>query len=82
MEQITITYTDLDGNERIVDSPMLVVFDDGDYVRVGAQGESLRFLLVSGKPLHEPVVRYGPFVMNTVEEIEETLQDLRNGTFV
>ncbi len=71
-----------DGSERTIDSPKLVVFDDGDYVRVGAQSNPLRFLLVSGKPLHEPVVRYGPFVMNTVEEIEQTLQDLRNGTFV
>jgi redox-sensitive bicupin YhaK (pirin superfamily) len=35
-----------------------------------------------GKPLHEPIARYGPFVMNTREEIEQALQDLRNGTFV
>jgi redox-sensitive bicupin YhaK (pirin superfamily) len=70
------------GNGKTVISPKLVVFDDGNYVLVRAGGEPLRFLLVSGKPLHEPVVRYGPFVMNTVEEIEQTLQDLRNGTFV
>jgi redox-sensitive bicupin YhaK (pirin superfamily) len=41
-----------------------------------------RFLLVSGKPLHEPVARYGPFVMNTREEIEQALRDLRDGLFV
>jgi redox-sensitive bicupin YhaK (pirin superfamily) len=38
-------------------------------------------LLISGKPLHEPVARYGPFVMNTREEIEQALRDLRQGTF-
>jgi len=43
---------------------------------------AVRFLLVSGKPLHEPIARYGPFVMNTQEEIEQTLQELRQGTFV
>jgi len=41
-----------------------------------------RFLLVSGKPLNEPIARYGPFVMNTREEIEQALVDLREGTFV
>ena len=41
-----------------------------------------RFLLVSGAPLGEPIARYGPFVMNTREEIQKALQDLRDGTFV
>ena len=41
-----------------------------------------RYLLVSGKPIGEPIARYGPFVMNTAEEIEQALRDLRNGTFV
>jgi quercetin 2,3-dioxygenase len=62
--------------------PRLVVFDDGDLVEVRATEEPVRFLLISGKPLYEPIVRYGPFVMNTVEEIEQALRDLRNGTFV
>ena len=44
--------------------------------------DPVRFLLVSGKPLNEPIARYGPFVMNTREEIEQALEDLRNGTFV
>jgi redox-sensitive bicupin YhaK (pirin superfamily) len=43
---------------------------------------SVRFLLISGKPLNEPIARYGPFVMNTQDEIIQALQDLRNGTFV
>ena len=42
----------------------------------------MRFLLVMGRPLHEPIARYGPFVMNTQEEIHQALRDLRNGTFV
>jgi hypothetical protein len=63
-------------------APSLVIFGTGDRVQARAGGESLRFLLVSGKPLHEPVARYGPFVMNTREEIQQALQDLRNGTFV
>ncbi|MBU6435281.1 MAG: pirin family protein, partial [Nitrospirae bacterium] len=43
---------------------------------------SVRLLLVSGLPLGEPIARYGPFVMNTEQEIEQTLLELRQGTFV
>jgi redox-sensitive bicupin YhaK (pirin superfamily) len=60
----------------------LVVLGDGDYVEVITGESPVRFLLVSGKPLREPIARYGPFVMNTQEEIEQTLQELRQGTFV
>ncbi|MFO1519544.1 MAG: pirin family protein [bacterium] len=60
----------------------LAVLGDGDFLKVTAGKSDLRFLLVSGKPLHEPVARYGPFVMNTEEEIEETLKDLERGTFI
>ena len=60
----------------------LVVLGDGDYVKVITGATAVRFLLVSGKPLHEPIARYGPFVMNTKEEIEQTLQELSEGTFV
>ena len=65
-----------------ISHPKLVVFGDGDHVEVRADGQSVRFLLVSGKPLNEPIARYGPFVMNTVQEIQQALQDLRDGTFV
>ena len=71
-----------EGDGKTVSHPKLVVFDDGDYVRVRTTKQSVRFLLVSGEPLYEPIARYGPFVMNTKEEIEQALQDLRNGTFV
>ena len=62
--------------------PGLVVFGDGDYIQAGAANGPVRFLLVSGKPLDEPIARYGPFVMNTQQEIQQALEDLRNGTFV
>src|SRR5437867_1912794 len=65
----------------IISHPRLVVLEDGDYLKVTTGETSVRFLLVSGKPLHEPIARYGPFVMNTEEEIEQTLQELRQGTF-
>ncbi|MDH4135872.1 MAG: pirin family protein [Anaerolineae bacterium] len=71
-----------EGGGKTVSHPKLVVFDDGDYVKVHVAKQSVRFLLVSGKPLYEPIVRYGPFVMNTREEIEQALRDLQNGTFV
>ena len=55
------------------------VLSDGDGVRVQAGAEGVRFLLLAAKPLREPVVQYGPFVMNTREEIEQALADYRNG---
>jgi redox-sensitive bicupin YhaK (pirin superfamily) len=62
--------------------PRLVVLKDGEMVRAQAGDAGLRFFLVAGAPLREPVARYGPFVMNTREQIEEALRDLRAGTFV
>ena len=64
-----------------ISAPRLVILDDGDVVRVRA-AEPARFLLLSAQPLGEPYARYGPFVMNTREEIMEALADLRAGTFV
>ena len=57
------------------------VLSDGDAVRVRAGAEGVQFLLLAAKPLREPVVQYGPFVMNTREEIEQALADYRNGSF-
>jgi len=51
----------------------------GDSVRVAAAGEGARFILLGAKPLHEPVVQYGPFVMNTREEIEQAVRDYQAG---
>jgi hypothetical protein len=55
------------------------VLSDGDGVRVKAGAEGVRFLLLAARPLREPVVQYGPFVMNTREEIEQALADYRDG---
>lgn len=69
-------------DSSIVTGPRLVVLGDGDGVEVRADSNPGRFLLVSGKPLNEPIARYGPFVMNTQEEIQQTLRELQAGTFI
>jgi redox-sensitive bicupin YhaK (pirin superfamily) len=65
-----------------VQAPALVVFGEGDVVEASAHGAGGRFLLAAAKPLGEPIARYGPFVMNTRAEIEQTLADLRSGRFI
>jgi redox-sensitive bicupin YhaK (pirin superfamily) len=65
-----------------VRAPALVVFGDGETVEAEAGDGGGRFLLAAARPLHEPVARYGPFVMNTRAEIEETLAELRSGRFI
>ena len=70
------------GGGAAIPAPRLVILGDGDVVRVRATGGPARFLLLSAQPLHEPAVRWGPFVMNTQEEIALALQELRDGTFI
>jgi len=75
----------LDGDEQgeFIEAVRMAVFDDGDHL--GAQagpGSPVRFMLMAGAPFKEPIVPYGPFVMNTEEEIYQTLADLKAGTFV
>jgi quercetin 2,3-dioxygenase len=60
----------------------LVVFDSGDEVTVQAGDEGIRFLLISGKPIEEPVAWHGPIVMNTEAELQQAVAELRNGTFI
>jgi len=67
---------DLSGNRT------LVTFDTGDEVTVQAGSDGMRFLLVSGRPLKEPVAWHGPIVMNTRQELMQAMQDLQNGTFI
>jgi redox-sensitive bicupin YhaK (pirin superfamily) len=69
-------------DDQKISHTKLVVFGDGDYVQVATAESPVRFLLISGKPLGEQIARHGPFVMNTREEIEQALRDLRRGTFV
>ena len=64
------------------DDRSLVLFDRGDEVTVQAGDEGIRFLLVSGKPLREPVAWYGPIVMNTQDQLREAFEELQNGTFL
>ncbi len=60
----------------------MVLFDRGDEVVVHAGDEGIRFLLVSGKPIEEPVAWYGPIVMNTQQELRVALDELNRGTFI
>ena len=60
----------------------LVLFDTGDEVEVQAGDEGIRFLLVSGQPLEEPVAWYGPIVMNTQEQLRQAFEELQQGTFL
>ncbi|MCO4825930.1 MAG: pirin family protein [Amylibacter sp.] len=71
-----VNIRDLSGNRT------LVKFDTGDSVTVQAGEEGIRFLLISGKPIEEPVAWHGPIVMNTQEELQTAFKELRNGTFI
>ena len=71
-----VNIRDLSGNRT------LVRFGTGDEITVQAGPEGVRFLLVSGAPIQEPVAWHGPIVMNTKEEIRQAMVDLRNGTFI
>lgn len=64
-----------------IESVHMLVFEDGDSI-AAYTAKGMRFLLMAGAPFQEPVAPYGPFVMNTPEEIQQAFADLRNGTFV
>ena len=68
--------------ESFFDNGTLLHFEEGDHVSIRTDDEPVRFLLISGKPINEPVVWQGPIVMNTPEEIQQAFEDYRNGTFV
>ncbi|MCK0143458.1 pirin family protein [Aliiroseovarius sp. F20344] len=71
-----VNIRDLSGNRTVIR------FGEGDDVRVQAGPEGLRFLLVAGAPIREPVAWHGPIVMNTKDELRQAMSDLRNGTFI
>jgi redox-sensitive bicupin YhaK (pirin superfamily) len=81
-----LTEKEVEGSDILVreqtGNRSLVLFDSGDDVTVQAGDSGVRFLLVSGKPLKEPVAWYGPIVMNTREELRQAVDELRNGTFI
>lgn len=64
------------------DNRSLILFDRGDEVTVQAGDDGIRFLLVSGKPLEEPVAWYGPIVMNTQEQLQQAFTELQEGKFL
>jgi len=64
------------------DNRSLILFDRGDEITVKAGEEGIRFLLVSGRPLREPVAWYGPIVMNTQAELQQAFRELQEGTFL
>ena len=65
-----------------IDNGTLILFGEGEQLSVSAGGEPLRFLLLTGKPLNEPVAWRGPIVMNTQEELELAFREYREGTFI
>ena len=69
-------------SDETVESLKLIKFGDGDHITVKTENNPVRFMLIAGAPFKEAIVPYGPFVMNTLEEIKQTLQELRNGTFI
>jgi redox-sensitive bicupin YhaK (pirin superfamily) len=76
-----LNYFDMQ-REPFVSNGMLVLLDDGEELMVTTEAEPVRFLLVAGKPIGEPVAWYGPIVMNTEEELKVAFEEYRQGTFI
>jgi redox-sensitive bicupin YhaK (pirin superfamily) len=70
------------GSGENIENGTLVLFNDGDQVRIKAGSEPLRCLFISGKPLKEPISWGGPIVMNTKEELNQAFQEFRSGNFI
>lgn len=70
------------GAQQWIASTKLVVWEDGDLVKIVTGEEAVRLLFIFARPLGEPIARYGPFVMNTQAEIKQALSDLKQGTFI
>jgi quercetin 2,3-dioxygenase len=74
-------YFDLE-RQPLIDSEHLVLFGDGEAIAVEARQDAVRFLLISGRPIREPIAWYGPIVMNTQEELRTAFDELQRGTFI
>jgi len=68
--------------ERLIGDGHLVFFGDGEQVSVATEADDVRFLLISGKPIGEPIAWYGPIVMNTQEELRVAFEEIERGTFI
>lgn len=75
------TYFDIQ-RKPFVGNGMIVLFDDGEEIMVFTEEQKVRFLLISGKPIGEPVAWYGPIVMNTQEELRIAFEEYKQGTFI
>jgi len=67
---------------QTVSAVHMVKFENGDHISVRTENSPVRFMLMAGMPFKEPIAPYGPFVMNTRDEIQQALNELRNGTFI
>ncbi len=76
-----INYFDMQ-RDAFIGNETLVLFDDGDQVMVSTETDPVRFLLISGKPIGEPIAWYGPIVMNTQDELRIAFEEYSNGTFI
>ena len=70
-----------DAQGEVIQAVRLIMFDEGDQIEVSTE-QGVRFMLMAGAPIREPIAPYGPFVMNTDAEIRQALFELRNGTFI
>jgi quercetin 2,3-dioxygenase len=80
-EAVGANYFDMK-RERLIGDGHLVFFGDGDELTVSTESEDVRFLLISGKPIREPIAWYGPIVMNTQEELRVAFDEFERGTFI
>jgi redox-sensitive bicupin YhaK (pirin superfamily) len=76
-----VNYFDLDRN-CLINSEKLVIFGDGEEVEISTGEKSVRFLLISGKPIRESIAWQGPIVMNTQEQLRTAFEEYQNGTFI
>jgi quercetin 2,3-dioxygenase len=76
-----VSYFDMETG-AFAENETLVLFTDGDYMTVTTEDDPVRFLLVTGHPLNEPIAWHGPIVMNTREELRRAFEDFENGTFI
>lgn len=82
MKMVGKNYFDFKGRKCVCCAEDLILFEDGDHIVITTRGIPVRFLLISGKPIGEPVAWYGPIVMNSQEELKQAFEELDNGTFI